>query len=1336
MYFKENVIHSIKRVTRYLHIMLQMIEIILSGGLKRSGGSVYALKYRFQVIFVGLMAVTSLSNAANFMSMHFSTLHSTLNSLANPGDIMVFEDILDNPSNNGGQQLDLRITYVSKNSAAGNVINEGTVNGDDIQLGGTGGNGSEFEFRFDLIDANSADPATAPLANPIDFRLLLYDLDANLESNEIIGAYAARWEATGSFNQTTSYPLPTDQSIYIDKANRFVAVRGFGAQVANTTPSASAQKKRSVQFDFINQNSFTVKNRFYGNPTSGRNFFFDGNFDPQYNPPLNEVVTAIDTDKDGIVDDVDLDDDNDGILDTLEGLTSCDAQYAWNAANIAEGTATTDNTVLSDNVTIKNSTVGAGSLEQITGVLTLVDMQPQNAFGLTFNANGSVTLLNGVNAGAGDRVEYRVDYNQANKMHLVWQGGIFGAAEQYTIKYEGSDPVIVGLPIANLTVTHDATTNTIVLSANSDLSSTDMAPLEIQFSDIRSISVKRQDSASGGQSSAWRFLHPMNCYIDTDEDGIANHLDLDADNDGIPDNIEAQTTEGYIVPSGIDANGDGVDDAYTGGLTPVNTDGTDNADYLDLDSDNDGIFDIVESGLGLNANASGATTDPVGNNGLANPAESVDDYSDVNGLAHNGTGFTLQDSDNDTSVDGSNASGTITNFDYRDNTLPTPIAVDDNVSATVGEVVTIDVLANDINTSGAFDPLTVKLIDGTTPVTTLTVPAEGTWTVNTDGTITFAPIVGFTGNPTPVQYTVEDVNGNVTQPASINLSVTPAAPEITEIDGSDTNGTTPTTVDTNDTTPTISGTCTAGMTVTVQIDGTDIAPTATCDGNGTFTMVPSTPLPEGEHNATATQTGSNGVTSPTSPVDKIVIDTTPPSAPTVVITEDTNNDTNISKATELNGTVEATITLPSDTKVGDTLTITNPDGSTTQLPVTQDMIDNGHTVSYPAVDGQLYDVKATVTDKARNVSPEGSDEATLVDDIAPAAPEITEIDGSDTNGTTPTTVDTNDTTPTISGTCTAGMTVTVQIDGTDIAPTATCDGNGTFTMVPSTPLPEGEHNATATQTGSNGVTSPTSPVDKIVIDTTPPSAPTVVITEDTNNDTNISKATELNGTVEATITLPSDTKVGDTLTITNPDGSTTQLPVTQDMIDNGHTVSYPAVDGQLYDVKATVTDKAGNVSPEGSDEATLVDDMLPDYEVALTLNKSIYINDAGVFNGLIRITELLHGTNSGDLVLVILKNNKLSLSYNNQLPSMLGKTLSNDEWEFTETPIAYRLRYLGSGTKYPSYTRKYIGITGIFTPPAGKKGKFPLKIIIANGSGDTNPSNNQDIETINYRNDN
>lgn len=143
--------------------------------------------------------------------------------------------------------------------------------------------------------------------------------------------------------------------------------------------------------------------------------------------------------------------------------------------------------------------------------------------------------------------------------------------------------------------------------------------------------------------------NPLSNPTDTDGDGVPNYLDLDSDGDGIPDNIEAQTTNGYIAPGTFtDTNLDGVNDVYAGGLTPVNTDGTDNDDYLDTDSDNDGTIDQTEAGITL--------TGSVGTNGLDNGLETIDDYSDVNGNLNDPT--TLPDSDGDVGSGG--------DVDYRD----------------------------------------------------------------------------------------------------------------------------------------------------------------------------------------------------------------------------------------------------------------------------------------------------------------------------------------------------------------------------------------------------------------------------------------------------------------------------------------------------------------------------------------------------------------------------------------------------------------------------------------------------------------------------------------------
>ena len=92
---------------------------------------------------------------------------------------------------------------------------------------------------------------------------------------------------------------------------------------------------------------------------------------------------------------------------------------------------------------------------------------------------------------------------------------------------------------------------------------------------------------------------PATNPTDTDGDGIPDYLDIDSDDDGIPDNVEAQSTSGYILPSGLDVNNNGLDDAYENGggigLLPVDTDNDSLPDYVDPDSDNDNVPDIIEA---------------------------------------------------------------------------------------------------------------------------------------------------------------------------------------------------------------------------------------------------------------------------------------------------------------------------------------------------------------------------------------------------------------------------------------------------------------------------------------------------------------------------------------------------------------------------------------------------------------------------------------------------------------------------------------------------------------------------------------------------------------------
>ncbi|WP_339657561.1 gliding motility-associated C-terminal domain-containing protein [uncultured Maribacter sp.] len=153
-------------------------------------------------------------------------------------------------------------------------------------------------------------------------------------------------------------------------------------------------------------------------------------------------------------------------------------------------------------------------------------------------------------------------------------------------------------------------------------------------------------------------------FYDRDGDGKSDHLDIDSDNDGIPDNVEAQTTSGYKAPNEDDAGtyaiNHGVNSAYLGGLEPVNTDGTprpNKPDYLDYDSDDDFVLDNNE-GNDFNydgipdQNYTGIDTD---NDGLDDGYEG----SDVN------DGFDVNDEIDDPANDLPDTDGT-EDVNYRD----------------------------------------------------------------------------------------------------------------------------------------------------------------------------------------------------------------------------------------------------------------------------------------------------------------------------------------------------------------------------------------------------------------------------------------------------------------------------------------------------------------------------------------------------------------------------------------------------------------------------------------------------------------------------------------------
>jgi len=344
-----------------------------------------------------------------------------------------------------------------------------------------------------------------------------------------------------------------------------------------------------------------------------------------------QAIIIADNDSDGVADATDLDDDNDGILDTVEGTGDTDGDGIIDKFDLdSDGDGIPDN-------------VEAQATNSYTAPGTFTDT---NTDGVNDIYAGGLTP---VNTDGTDNPDY-LDTDSDN------QGG--------------DDTTEAGLTLSG-TVGNNGLDNNIDTADDwTDVNGTINDPTTLPDSDgdlgsggdvdYRDDTNSAPDNDGDGvpdtvdldddNDGILDTIEDSPTNVDTDGDGIKNSFDLDSDGDGIPDNIEAQTTNSYITPSGNDADGDGLDNAYdtdSGGtaITPVNTDGTDNPDYLDLDSDNQGTNDTTEAGLTLSGT--------VGLNGLDNNIDSAgnnDSYTDPNGTINDPT--TLPDTDGDLGTGG------------------------------------------------------------------------------------------------------------------------------------------------------------------------------------------------------------------------------------------------------------------------------------------------------------------------------------------------------------------------------------------------------------------------------------------------------------------------------------------------------------------------------------------------------------------------------------------------------------------------------------------------------------------------------------------------------------
>ncbi|EPT9248704.1 GEVED domain-containing protein [Photobacterium damselae] len=350
---------------------------------------------------------------------------------------------------------------------------------------------------------------------------------------------------------------------------------------------------------------------------------------------------AIDTDNDGVTDDIDIDDDNDGILDIVE-LESCK-----------------DPTEVSINWDIETERTIASVLSKITKGEQLVtsgsggNISPA---GGAWNFNATSTVSNISDAVSSDAYQQGSFTVGSDPLYVT-------SSLYYTISvssfavYIDDDPAFGSPDILSDGTTYTTANSYLTTGGPSNESSWRRIPLSYGDSYVLQPNTTYYvrfymptTNSSHDLLGIGVNLGLTGCSLDPDGDGISNHLDLDSDGDGIPDNIEAQTTLGYI-PSNSDSaatytTNSGLNSAYTAtnGLTPENTDTTDDPDYLDLDSDNQGGNDTTEAGLTLSGT--------VGTNGLDNNYDNGDDFADVNGSFDNTQADNFPDLDGDVNSGG------------------------------------------------------------------------------------------------------------------------------------------------------------------------------------------------------------------------------------------------------------------------------------------------------------------------------------------------------------------------------------------------------------------------------------------------------------------------------------------------------------------------------------------------------------------------------------------------------------------------------------------------------------------------------------------------------------
>lgn len=329
--------------------------------------------------------------------------------------------------------------------------------------------------------------------------------------------------------------------------------------------------------------------------------------------------TIADNDGDGVANYHDLDSDNDGIYDLVE-VFGTDIDNNGLADNDADENANGFADILDPECGILKNITTPGTEYGATEISSTSVSNPTNALGLPassyaeLNANSDVLVI-GI-----DETPISNEFTFKLGRGWTWGTAVANARVRYrttggswsgsqTITTTQSDPaeytITLSTSVDEIEITRDPSGANVALEVygfSYEYNSTPNPVTVCSGGAGTPLATTLTQSGSTGRPSGYGS-------IDTDSDNLPNFLDIDSDQDGIVDVIEAQSTSNYVAPLENDSDGDGIDDAFDADYSGPGTvkgsmidalsdvDGDDTPDYIDLNSDDHGGTDQAESGF-------------------------------------------------------------------------------------------------------------------------------------------------------------------------------------------------------------------------------------------------------------------------------------------------------------------------------------------------------------------------------------------------------------------------------------------------------------------------------------------------------------------------------------------------------------------------------------------------------------------------------------------------------------------------------------------------------------------------------------------------------------------